>query len=442
MTTSPINTAAGASQASPSAAVYAKVEKLMSSQSAGVVKLNTALTRDQTKLSGLGQLQSALSDFRALATRLGGAGLSTAASASTKGVLSAIATDKAVAGSYAVDVAQLAQGQSLASAAQKAADKAIGTGAPAAIKVEFGTTASDGRFTAAAGGAKSITIDSSNNTLDGIAAAFRNAGIDAKVVKGSDGYSLSLTGPDGAASSMRIGVTGDAAIKDLVSYNPAGEKRLSQTGAAQDALLTVDGKQVASASNTVNGAITGATLTLTGKGATNVVVAKEAGQITSNVGKLVDAYNSLNAKLQTLQQGVLKGDAALGQVSRQLGQTMGEASRALAAAGVTLDKNGKMQLDEAKLKSAVAANPDAVGKLFTNDGKGLADQLSAKIAALGGAGGSLDRETKAVGKDITDLTGKKAALAKALTAQATALVNMYSQQEQDGKTGTAFDFFA
>ena len=442
-------------QGNISADVYAKVERQMQSQNTGVVKLNASLARDQAKFSGLGQLQSALAKFQTVAKNMAGSGLATAATSSTKDVLSATTTDKAVSGSHELNVKQLAQGQTLLSGAQKSSSAAIGTGAPALVKIEVGAT--DGKqFTPGSGKIISLTIDSSNNSLDGIAAALKKQGIDASVVKGADGYSLALNGKSGADSSMRISVSGDAAVSNLLAYSPGSSKGLQQTAAAQDALLTVDGKDIKSATNTLTTAVEGATIELKKKGTTDLVIAKDSSQIASNVASFVTAYNELNSKLQSLQQGDLKSDTALGQVRSQMEQVLRTASTGvpasiLASAGVTLGKGGELVLDDKKLKAAIAADPDAVSKLFTNNGKGVADQFSSKIGELTGETSIIRKEVQSVGKDITTLNNKKAVLAKALTAQAQALVKAYSAQEQmgtnsalPGYTGknSLFDFMA
>ena len=444
-----------ATQTAPSAEVYAKVEKQMLSQNTGVTKLNNNLTRDQTKLSALGQLQSALAKFQGVAQNMAGSGLATSATSSTAGVLKATTNDKAVNGTYAIDVKQLAQGQTLATAAQKASNTAIGTGATAQVKIELGSV--DGKqFSAGDGKAITLTIDGSNNTLEGIAAALKKAGVDASVIKGEDGYTLTMNGQSGADNSMRISVTGDAAISNLLTYSPSASKGMQQTMAAQDALATVAGKEVKSASNTLSSAIDGVTVELKAKGETNLVVAKDSSQIASNVASFVTAYNELNTKMQSLQEGDLKYDTALKQVSTQMSQVLRTASNGvpvsvLASAGVTLGKSGELVLDEKKLKSAIEADPDAVSKLFTNNGKGVADQFGSKIGELTGTSSLITKEVQTVGKEITSLNTKKAELAKALTAQAEALVKLYSAQEQmgigsvlPGYTGKSslFDFLA
>lgn len=429
----------GAGYASgPSASVMARVESAMAMHSGNVAKLNASVLRDQTKLSGLGQLQSALTGFQSIAERLAGNGLSTTVTSSTKGVLGATVGSAGKPGSYAVDVKQLAQGQVLNSDKVKSADGKIGTGSKATVTIEFGTV--DGKdFKAGKGDSKSIVIDSSNNTLEGIAAALKKAGMDATVVKDGDGYSLSLKGTNGEANSMRISVTGDAAVKDLLSYNPATAGGMTQSAAAQDSVVVVDGKEVRGTSNKVEDAASGVTLQLTGTGKTDVVVAQDASQIGKNVGNFVTAFNDLQNTLAALQKGALKSDQALSQVSREMATLVRTASpTALAAAGITVDNSGKLQLDEKKLQSAIAADPAAVAKLFTDDGKGLADRFDSKIDALTGKNSTIQKEALAANKDLDSLATKKAEMSKAMTAQAQALAQMYTQQEQAASGGGAF----
>ena len=428
--------------------VYNRVAQTMAPASAAANKINTSITKDQTKLSALGQLQSALSDFQKLVAGLTGDGLSTSASSSAKSVLTATSTGSAKAGTYAVDVKQLAQGQFLTSD-QFATDAngKVGTGATTTVKIDFGTAGGDKGFTTnGTATSKSVTIDASNNTPDGIAAAFKAAGVDVSVVKGKDGqYSFSIAGDSGAANSMRISVSGDAALKNLLSYDPDGTQKLKQTSAAQDAILTVDGKDIKSATNSIKDtAIAGATLNLVAAGKSDVTVAAGSSQIGDNLKSFVSAYNDLNAKMQTLQKGDLKSDTALNQAINQMSQLLktggGTVSvTKLAAAGLSQDKDGNLVLDDKKLQAALTADPSAVSKLFTtSDGRGIADLLSSKATSLTSTSSVLTKETSLVTNDITNLTAKKASMTKALTAQANALVALYTAQAQTG-AGSAFN---
>jgi flagellar hook-associated protein 2 len=267
---------------------------------------------------------------------------------------------------------------------------------------------------------------------------------------------LGIAGESGAANSMRISVSGDAALKSLLAYDPDGAQKLKQTTAAQNAILTVDGKELTSATNTLakDQGIAGATLTLTGTGKSDVTIKQDSSQIGANLKSFVAAYNDLNKKLQALQKGDLKGDTALGQVVSQMSMLLktggGSVSvPALGAAGVSQDAKGNMVIDDKKLQAALTADSSAVAKLFTNDGKGIADLMSAKASAFTSSTSVISKETKQMNTEIASLNGKRTVLTKALTAQANALVALYTAQAQTGAgsalngsgggTGTLFD---
>jgi flagellar hook-associated protein 2 len=451
MAISALNTTTTANTAATSATsdIYKRVEQTMMSQNSGATKLNAALTSSQTKLSGLGQLQSALASFQSVAAALTGSGLSTSAASSDKTVLTASSTGAAKAGSYAIDVQQLAQGQFLTSGEFDSATTKLGTGAATTIKVDFGTAGDKGFTTNGTSTSKTITIDSSNNTPEGIVAAFKAAGVDVKLEKGDDGkVSLAIAGQSGEANSMRISVSGDAALKNLLGYDPdssQGKTGLKQTTAAQDAILTVDGKQVKSASNTLDKdqAIPGAALTLVKQGKADITITQDASKIGDNLKSFVTAYNDLNGKLKTLQSGALKGDTALGQVTLQMDMLLktgggSVSTSALAAAGITQGKDGNLVLDDKKLQAAITADSSKVAKLFTNDGKGLADLMNAKVTAFTDKNSVIARETTQVNKQLDVTNTKRAELTKALTAQANALVALYTAQSQTGAVSSLF----
>lgn len=420
-----------------SADVYATVSKIMQSQNTAAPKLNAALASDNTKLSGLGKLMSALASFQSMAQSLSGSGLYASASSSAKDVLTATTSSNSAVGSYTVEVKQLAQAQNLLSRIQANPDAVIGSGGIATLTFDFGTTAGD-VFTPNAAGTKSVAIPSGGDTLQGVATAINaaNIGVTAKVIHSAAGYALVLSSTSGSANSMRIGVKGDAALQKLLSYEPAGTKNLIQTYAAQDAALTVDGAAFGSSSNTVTSAVAGTTLNLAAAGSSTLTVARDSAQFTKNVTNLVDTYNALNARLKELQHGDLKTEGSAARIHSQLARVFNTASSGSVGAayitpgsiGISVQKNGDLAIDAAKLQKAIDAAPDGVAKLFTNNGKGIADKLVGQIRRLIGPGGSIQKETTNINKDIAALGVKKNNMAKALTLQANALVKQYSQQ--------------
>lgn len=428
--------------------VYNKVSKIMQSQNSAAPKINAALSADKTTLSGLGQLQNALATFQRVAQSLTGSGLDLSASSSAKEVLTASTSSRSLAGSYAIQVSQLAQSQTLRSQTLPSADGALGSGAPAKLSFTFGTTAGNTFSTnTAESSTRTVNIPSGTHTLQGLAAAINDAriGVAAKVVPSGTGFSLELTSPSGAASSMRIGVSGDQALQDLLAHNPAGGKNLGQIAAAQNAKLTINGIALESTTNTVTGAVPGTTLSLSGTGASKLDIAQGSAQLQQNVTNLVQAFNTLNARLNALQAGELKNDGAASHVHEQLarilfsgaGGAAGISSQSLAKIGITVQTNGDLAVDAGKLQNAISADSTTITKLFTNGGKGLADTLASQIQAMVGPSGSLPRKANAINQEIATLSAKKTSLEKALTAQANALVKYFSQQGTDaaGQTG-------
>ena len=419
------------------AKVYAQVNTIMQAQNKTVPLLNAALNADTTTLSGLGQLNSALATFQSVAQSLSGNGLNLSATSTSPSVLSATTSNQSVTGSYAIQVTQLAQSQVLQSAVQSSQTAAIGAGTASKITFNFGTVS--GNTFSAKSSEKSVSLPSGTNSLQSIAAAINNAniGVTAKVVTSGAGYALDLQSPTGAASSMRIGVTGDSALQGLLSYDPAGVKNLTQTASAQNASLTVNGAAVSSVSNTITNVVPGTTLSLTATGNSNLIVAQGSAQILQNVTNLVNAYNALNSQLNTLRQATLKSEGSAASAQIQLERIFispggngasGSPLVALAKMGITTQKSGTMIINTTTLQNAINADPMSVSKIFTNGGNGLADHLVNQIQGLIGPTGSISQYTTALNHDVTMLNARKSILQTAMTAQANALLNYYTQQ--------------
>lgn len=418
--------------------LYGAAVKSLSARNTGLQGVDAQIRRDDARLSTLGRLANALDDVKTVAGTLAASGLKLATQVDGKALDARITASGAAAGAHKVDVKQLAQAQQLTTVRVPSATTTLGSGAPTVIKVDVG------------GNTKTIRIGAPDNTLDGIAAAFKAAGIDAKLVTDDKGVALSLTSQPGAANAMRIGVSGDPALQALLNYQPPARGTVTQASAAQDAQLTVDGKTVTSATNKVTGAIAGVTLDLKAKGASTVTLAGDNTAIAKNVKAFADAVNGLPAKLAALKSGDAASDRTLAQIQDQLARLVGGADpAALSAIGVSA-KNGKLTVDEAKLNAAIAANPDAVAKVFANGGNGLADKVGAGIAQQLATGGTIAGQAAAVTKDRETLADKKDQLTQAVNAQASNLVQQYANAGANslfgmmsgGRTMSAFDFLA
>lgn len=233
-----------------------------------------------------------------------------------------------------------------------------------------------------------VTIDNTNNSLQGIRDAINkaNIGVTASIV--SDGsatpnHLVIKSNTTGATSSMKISVAGDAALSSLLTYDPAGTQNMTQTTAAQSAALSVNGIAVSSKTNTVTGAIEGVTLNLSKVGSSSLNVAANTTAVTSAVNGLVKAYNDLNSTIQKLtaydantkQAGILLGDSSARNIQAQVRKMMSSALTGssgnlttLSQVGISIDKTGTMSLDSGKLSAAMSSNMNDVTALFSSLG--------------------------------------------------------------------------
>lgn len=376
--------------------VPALVSQLMAAERRPIAQLETQVSSYNAKISSWATLSSLVSSVQRAAESLNNSLDTMAATASTEGVVSASATPEAVPGSYALSVNQLAQGQTLVAAGRASSTDAIGDGSPTTLTFEFGTinggTLSDGHYSEAGftGGDEdpvSITIDSSNNSLEGIRDAINAAAMGISATLVNDGsatpYRLVLTSTEtGATQSMRITASGgDGSIDALLGYDPEGVQNLTQTQAAQNAELKINGIAITSASNTVNEAIQGVTLNLknTTTTATTLSVARNTSAINDAASKFVDAYNALASQMKsrsaygdsTTAAGALAGDGTINALQRQLANIFttppaGGEFVSLGQVGISMQANGNLLLDSSKLIGAVTSKFEALTEVVAS----------------------------------------------------------------------------
>lgn len=384
------------------------VSQLMSIEQRPLTALTTKQSDYKAKLSAFGSIQSGIASFQSTLKKLSDPkNLQTIkATAADTSVLGTSGGAGAVPGDYAIEVTRLAQSQKLASAGQLNAQAVVGTGT---LTFDFGTISggtlgTDGKysgsaFTSNGAGSKQVTIDNSNNTLNGIRDAINSAsiGVTASVINdgGATPYRLALSNSQtGEASSMKISVSGDAALGSLLNHDPTGSQALTQTVAAQNAALKVDGLDISKSSNTFSDVVPGVTLTLkkTNAGSpTNLSVTRDTNAVKANVQEFVDGYNKLTGSLKSLTSydmaskkgAALYGDSSVRSMLTQLrgvvtGTITGGASSLtrLSDAGVSYQSDGTLKLDATQLQKVIDTQFDQLPGLFAASGSSSDSQVS------------------------------------------------------------------
>ncbi|MFW2850876.1 flagellar filament capping protein FliD [Sphingomonas sp. TX0543] len=406
-----------------------------------------------TKISDVATLKGQISDFASALEGLvkGGTLVAQPASSNTAvlGVTPLVGAQlDGLSGS--ITVSQLASAQTAVSTTPVASrSAAIGTGQ---FTLTLGTAGynpdgSMASFVAGGGTPATITIDSSNNSLAGLADAINKAGagVSASIVTDADGSAyLSLKGASGAAQAFTLtATTDDNGTLSAFNVGPGAGMKISSP--AQNARLTLDGVQVERTSNTISDLVQGLQINLTSTSATPVTLSSTTPTtaLTNAVNDLVDTYNQVFAALKAQIDpinGDLRADSAAQSLYRSmrglttktlLSNAAPGAPATLADLGVTTNRDGSLSVDATKLTNAISANPAAVEAMFSyatigTDGINAAMQ-SIKLNAtstLYGLGASTTTYTKAQ-SDLTtqqqDLTTKQQQMTDRLTQQFAAM---------------------
>lgn len=257
-----------------------------------------------------------------------------------------------------------------------------------------GDIPSSGTFTITMDGSE-MDIDLSQSDADGdgtvtvseLADAINNSednpGITATIVNTNGSTTLMLTGDEtGAANSFNVSTSG-IDPNSAFATDISNEKHLSS---AQDAIIYLgsspeDGVKITNSTNTFDDVILGVSMTFTevseeGKPIT-LTVNNDEGASQEKVQTFVDAYNTLIDTLTSLTShgsdttsaGAFAGDAGISSLKRQI-QNITHADYggvSILDYGITLDKDGHLQIDSEEFNAAMEENPNGLNSLFVGD---------------------------------------------------------------------------
>ena len=174
--------------------------------------------------------------------------------------------------------------------------------------------------------------------------------------------------------------TGTANAISVVSGGGLSGFSTTQIGTLQDALITVDGFNVTSASNTISGAIAGVTLNLQASGTANISFSGDSSLLADAAQEFSDSYNFLRGNIKALSANALAGDSLLLGLERSINARLSStidmpdsATGYLFEAGITFNDVGDLEFDASVLADAVSADPTRVLTMFGADSSLNAD---------------------------------------------------------------------
>ncbi|RXR02671.1 flagellar filament capping protein FliD [Pseudoxanthomonas composti] len=389
-----------------------------------------------TKLSALGTVKSVMTNLQTALTTLTSAADKPAqkTSVAADAGFTATASTDAVTGSYSVEVVNLASAHKLTSTAV-AAGTTLGAGT---MQVKAGDKTYDIEI---AEGASLADVAKAINAKSG------GAGVSASVINAADGQHLVFNATTaGQAGALTVTTSGGDLAR--FAYDPANSNtQLSQTTAAANAKVKIDGLEVSSTSNELSDAIPGINLSLTKAkpGETFAVsVARDNATLKTNLQSFVSAYNAAvntlasssayNSATQTASS--LTGDSMVRSMQSQMRGLVSGQVNDLKALGVTIAKDGTLSLDSGKLDTAMSSTPEKMAGLFGKSGTigtGLTSMLK---GVLDSGNGSLTSRTKSLNSQLdslndqlSDLDARMEKVKARYTAQFTAMEQLATQMQ-------------
>jgi len=398
--------------------VNAFVTAALSGAQANITQVQNQQTAINNQSTALAKITTDLQNLQSAAFALGdplGALSAQSANSSNTNILNATASSTAISGTHTITVDSLATTSSYYTGAVASSSTPLANGS---FTIQVGSGAPVG-----------VTINSSDNTLDGLASAINNlnAGVTASVVNDANGARLAIV-------SNTTGAPGDLTV---TGKNSGLTFTKAVTGS--NASLVVDGIPISSTSNSVTGAINGITLSL---GSANpnspvtVSVAPDTSNATNTINQFVSAYNTAINDINTQFQvntttntvgGPLNSDGSVNDAQGTLLSAIAFATTGnggvvnLASLGINLNNDGTLTVDQSALSSALAGNYSAVQNFLQNASTGFVQNLNDSLSSL------VDPGTGSLTLDAQGLTATSQSLGQTISD----LQDSYNTQQQN-----------
>ncbi|WP_286913417.1 MULTISPECIES: flagellar filament capping protein FliD [unclassified Pseudomonas] len=393
-------------------------------------------------ISGVGSLRSALTTFQDAMKKLNDSTAPAfnayAAKSANEAVVKVTSGNTAVPGNYNIVVNKLATGS-------KVASEAFVGGSKSAI--------SEGELTVSQGGNNWKLNIAAGSTLESVRDQINKElgvqGVSANIINGEGGSRLVL-------SSTTTGKGSDLSLSGIPELEIDGTAPMAGSGAgyitglAQDAEFTIDGLKATSAKNTIENAVSGMKIELTGVSAqsggvgtpTQVTVAQDNDGLQKSIQSFVDAYNTLQKAITSLTStsrdandnlvlGPLTNDpttrSLVGDVRKVLSEVgAGDQLTSLSQLGINTTKDGTLEFNTTKFTAAMNDKKlgSEVQELFTGK-NGIFERMNAAINPYNATDGSLATRKANLDKVAKDLANQQTALDRRTESLTESLTKKY-----------------
>ncbi|MEK9873153.1 MAG: flagellar filament capping protein FliD [Betaproteobacteria bacterium] len=337
------------------------VEALVDAERAGAEQqIQRKLADAESKISGLGSAASILSILKEGAELLNDARDFNTLSIgnSNPSALKATVTSSAKAGSNTVSIQSLAKEQ-----------RSVSSGFDSSTAQINGSNTTNVTLTID-GVDQVVSVEGA--TLSSISEAINeaNLGVRAEIVntgEASGNFKLQLIGETGANNSFSVS-------------SDFGSLTFATNQTATNASLTDNGISFTRESNQISDVIQGVNLNLTSTTDSNftLTVDRDTSEAKGNIIAFVSMFNEASQEFRNLTNsetdGSLRGDSIFRSIVRNMRSIVigtstspGSSVSSLSDIGISIDRNGQLLFDEAKLDTALNDNYEDVISIFTAD---------------------------------------------------------------------------
>jgi flagellar hook-associated protein 2 len=415
------------------------IEKLVQIEGIPLTTIATKQAAVTTKISAIGTLMSHLETLSSTAKNLATGGITTVSATGSYSDFS-VSGAPANAGRYTVNVEGLARAAKTRSTTVYNSADAVVTATAKDLKLSVDGTIHTIAVTAG------TTLNQLVTQINGA-----NKPFTASLVSDGSQYYLTITNKSsgfvvGQPATHALSVVDEGGVPQDLGLGLSSPANLQAT----NAVVHVDGLRIERRNNEITDVVPGATLTLKAASNTdaNLVFATDTGASEAKLNAFVNNYNKLAAFLSGQVESnpglSVKGDK-LGSsivygIQRRLQQLISTpvvatgTFRTIKEIGISLQKDGTLKLDSAKLSEAMAKDPTAVNALFSTATNGLGDSISTYVTSqtdgttgiLVGRREGLEKTTKSLTQQADRITRHLESYRRQLNIQFLALEKVMS----------------
>jgi flagellar hook-associated protein 2 len=420
-----------------------------------IAQMQGKANKYNNRIESLKQLNAALAALTTASEALTNRQLGTGRNAVTGDatVVTASATAEANLGNFDLNVTRIATSLTQTSRAYTSKTEPVLAGAATSATFEL-------RKGGAASGV-AITVDSTNNTLEGLRDAINkaaDAGVTASIVDVTgDGTQQKIvlsskeTGASGRVELVETTATGTGADLNLSSINPPDGDFTKL-----DASFSINGLTLTRSKNEVTNAVSGISFTLK-KAGTAAISITQSSDTENKLRGFINAYNAVQEFVSNQYKkdsksrptGVLAGDATLRNVQQQLRSVVGAISgdnggslNALSQIGVTVSNDGSLTIDSTVFNDRLKTDSESVrallfGKTESEKGlfqaihsasKGLSDSVTGSVqTAISGYETSIKNLNEIIASRTENLSRLRDSLTKQFSVADSAIGQLNGQ---------------